>query len=344
MFPVKNIDRKKLRVAQLMRDTRPNNYSIERVFQDVRSALGDSFEVSEWRCFNPSKGVFSRLMDALRARKNQKDVNHVTGDTHYLTYFLDPKRTMLTIHDLVALEKSRGLKRFILWLFWFWLPSRRCSVVSVVSEATRSALIKSVNCDPNKVLVIHNPVSVEFQATQYNFNTDCPRILQIGTGINKNLGRVAIALEGLRCELVIVGPLDSDTKDLLSSRGIRYQNHVGLDRMHLVEQYRQSDLVIFVSTYEGFGLPIVEANAVGRPVITSYLAPMTEIAGDAACYVDPFDSNSIRSGVEKIINDEKYRESLVSRGFENALRFERVAISQQYGAVYRYLSKQGKGY
>jgi len=292
-------------------------------------------QAMEWTCRNPSRGILPRLRDAWAARRAQRDVNHVTGDTHYLTYFLDKSRTILTVHDLVTIERSTGLKRWVFWFFWFWLPVIRSRLVITVSEATRQALLKAVHCDPSKVVVIHNPVSEEFQPSPKEFNAACPRILLVGTKPNKNLPRVAEALNGLPCKLVIVGPLTDHLNRVLEEYGIDYENHVGLTREALLEEYVSSDVLMFASTYEGFGLPIVEANAVGRPVITSNFSPMTEVANGAACSVDPFDIGSIRAGVEKIINDNFYREELVEAGYVNAQRFRAQAVAEKYAEIYR---------
>jgi glycosyltransferase involved in cell wall biosynthesis len=93
--------------------------------------------------------------------------------------------------------------------------------------------------------------------------------------------------------------------------------------------------VVFASTYEGFGMPIVEANATGRPVVTSNIGPMPEVAGSAACLVDPFDCSSIREGIVRVIGDADYRSHLVAGGFENVKRFQADVIAAQYAAVYR---------
>lgn len=322
-------------ITHFMRDPRPNTFSIERLYEDIRQALPADCEAVEWVCRNPSQGIWPRLRDAWAAREAQCDVNHVTGDTHYLTYFLDQKRTVLTIHDLVTLERSRGLKWLVFWFFWFWLPVVRSRVVITVSETTRQALLRAVRCKPDKVVTIHNPVSAEFQPVAKVFNSDYPRILQVGTKPNKNLARVAAALAGIRCKLVIVGPLHQELEATLVNHGIDYENHVGLSREALLSQYVQADMLMFVSTYEGFGLPIVEANAVGRPVITSHMSPMTEVAQDAACLVDPYEINAIRAGVERIIADQAYREGLVAAGLRNAQRFQVAAVAEQYAAIYR---------
>lgn len=329
-----------LRITHFMRDSRPNTFSIERLHEDLRNALPQDCEVTTWVCRNSSKGLLPRLRDAWAARLAQGDVNHVTGDTHYLTYFLDHRRTVLTVHDLVSVERSKGLKRFVLWLLWFWLPVKRSRLVITVSENTRQALLKAVRCSPKKVVVINNPVSKEFKYKPRGFYEDYPRILQIGTKPNKNILRVAEALAGLRCKLVVIGPLNFEAEAALRIYGIDYENYIGLSREALLDHYFRSDLLIFASTYEGFGLPIIEANAVGRPVLTSNILPMNDVAQDAACLVDPYDVRSIRSGVARITSDAQYREHLIAAGLRNAERFQVSKIAMHYAFIYRNIAKQ----
>ena len=310
-------------------------WSLERVFDDVAAYLPDDISVTV--CHNRfiSQGLFKRSYDLLRAPWHQGQVNHVTGDIHYISYALRKQRTILTILDCVFLDYSKGLRRTLLWFFWLWLPVRRCTVITAISEATRQEILQRVTCDPAKVRVIHCPVSAEFQPVSQRFNSDCPRVLHIGTGPNKNLERHVAALQGLPCELVVVGRLSVGQRRCLEDSGVHYTALTGLSNAALVEQYQLCDLVLFASTYEGFGLPIVEAQAVGRPVITSHLWSMPEVAGDAACLVDPFDVTSIRAGIERVFYSDDYRTGLVARGYENIQRFAVKTIAAQYAALYR---------
>ena len=118
---------------------------------------------------------------------------------------------------------------------------------------------------------------------------------------------------------------------------IEYSSAANLSVDEMVKEYINCDLCTFVSTYEGFGLPIVEAQATGRPVVTSNILSMPEVAGEAACLVDPFNVSSIRAGILKVINDSVYRDWLVQCGFENVKRFRPETIAKQYINVYREL-------
>jgi len=324
-----------IHVTHYLRRPGPGIYSLERLYADVRAHLPTDIQASPCVSRFLSQGLFGRLYDIGHAWLYQGEVNHVTGDVHFLTYLLNRRRTILTILDCGTLERLHGINRWLLWLLWYWLPEKRCAAIVVISEATRQQVLRHLNCDPDKVQVIYCNVSQEFKPVLQPFNAYKPRLLQIGTTDNKNLMRLAAALEGLECELVIIGQLSSLQTLALQQHCVNYENWRDLSREALLEQYQRCDMVVFASTYEGFGLPIVEANAVGRPVVTSNLLSMPEVAGDAACLVDPFDVNSIRAGIRRVIEDADYRKHLVENGSENAKRFQIETIAAQYAALYR---------
>lgn len=286
-------------------------------------------------CFG--KGIWQMLRNLLSAAYRQGDVNHITGDVHYLTLALKKKRTLITIHDCVSLERLRGLKLFVFRMLWYSLPVRQAKMVTVISEATRVELLRHVKCDPAKVRVVHCCVNSEFSPHPKAFNESEPVLLQVGTGINKNLERVIVALAGFKCRLDIIGKLSPKQKSLLKQYQIIYSNIERATDREIVEAYQKCDVLIFASTYEGFGLPIVEANAVGRVVITSNLLSMPEVAGAAACLTDPFDPADIRAALVRVSTDSPYRDALIAAGFENVKRFTPNAIAKKYVELYQEL-------
>lgn len=277
-----------------------------------------------------------RLLNLIEAPFHQSDINHVIGDVHYIALLLAKRRTLLTIHDCVSLHFAKGLAYArILW-FWYRLPGRRVAAITVISEFSKNELMRYVHCDPRLVHVIPNPVPAGFVPWPKDFDTKTPVLLQVGTSEhNKNLCRVAEALRGIPCRVDIIGRLTDRQRQALENNAISYTQQSGISDSEVVERYRKCDMVVFASTYEGFGMPIVEANATGRPVVTSNIGPMPEVAGSAACLVDPFDCSSIREGIVRVIGDADYRSHLVAGGFENVKRFQADVIAAQYAAVYR---------
>jgi glycosyltransferase involved in cell wall biosynthesis len=323
-----------LNVTHFQRLPAPGQVSIERVFAQVRGALPNHIRSSVHLSPRLSRGILPRLANLVDAAHCRGELNHIVGDVHYLALAVPACRTMLTIHDCVSLERLRGLKRSLFRWIWYVLPLRQAALVSVVSESTKRELLDQVPCDPSKIRVIHNCVGNEFLPFCRPFNKTNPVILQVGTSIHKNLDRIGTALSGIRCTLKIIGPLSCQQRRMLQDRRISFVNRAQVCNSELVQAYRDSDLVIFASTYEGFGLPILEANATGRPVITSQIFSMPEVAGAAACFVDPYDVRSIRAGVLRLLTDDRYRRHLVAAGFENVKRFTPANIASQYADAY----------
>ena len=85
-------------------------------------------------------------------------------------------------------------------------------------------------------------------------------------------------------------------------------------------------------------MPILEANAVGRPVVTSNISSMPEVAGNAACLVDPYDVSKIRDGIFRVIQDGTFRNTLINNGIKNVSRFDPLVIARQYFNLYKSIS------
>jgi glycosyltransferase involved in cell wall biosynthesis len=324
-----------MRVTFYHRKVLPGHFSVEGYFRDVRNHLPADVEWTTATSRFMSTGVLRRVYNIVEARSRQGDINHITGDVHFLSYLLEKRRTILTILDCGILHRKSGVQRELLRWLWYAIPARRVAAITVISQATKDDLLRFIRCDPDLIRVVYVSISGQFQPKPKEFERDKPRLLQLGTAPNKNIERMAEALSGLSCHLDIVGILSPSQRDTLERFGIEYTSSYQLTDAEIRAKYESSDIVMFASTIEGFGMPIVEGNAVGRPVITSNVSSMAEVAGDAACLVDPFQPESIRAGFLRIVGDADYRNSLVSRGFKNTERFSPSVIAQQYYALYR---------
>lgn len=326
-------------VMLFLRKKTPGAYSINHIFETLKKEISHHLNVQSVQMPAPSSSFINIFANIKTAKRASVDgVNHVVGDVHYIVLALRKGRVILTIHDCVILTHlPRWHPKFYIYLwFWYKLPIWKADIVTTISEKSKQEIIFYTRCNPDKIRVIPNFVDEEYQYSPKKFNADCPRILHIGITPNKNLERLTEALSGIPCLLEIIGALDEKHTTLLKRRQITFENYVNLSLEEMAERYKLADMLTFVSTYEGFGLPIIEAQATGRPVVTSNLEPMTSVAGEqGACFVNPFEADAIRSGVLSVIHDVGFREKLVQNGLKNVKKFALKEVARQYMEVYQ---------
>ena len=227
------------------------------------------------------------------------------------------------------------MKKKILRFFWFVLPFARVKYVTVISEFTKKEVLKEFKINPDKIVVIPDCVSPNIKYSEKEFNAEKPNILQIGTKPNKNLPNLIKALEGISCKLTIIGKLTNEQKQLLLKHNIDYKNIFNINYSEIINAYKIADIVTFISTDEGFGVPILEAQATGRIIITSNLSPMTEVAGDGAVFVNPANVSEIKKMLNKIILDEAFRKNIIAKGKQNVNKYSAKSIAKKYYDLYK---------
>lgn len=324
-----------LKVIHFQRRPEPKGFSIERLFVAIREAMSPDVDCHVHVSRFVSRGFFRRLYNVVEARLHSGTVNHITGDVHFLAFGLPRRNTILTIHDCGNLHRLSGWKRAVLKWVWFSGPMLRAKIVTAISAATRAELIELLGTIACKVTVVPDCITPDFKPFPKPWPTQTPTILMVGTNPNKNLERMAQALAGLDVKVELIGAPKPEQIEAFARAGVPFKPLGRLSDAVVVEAYKRCDLLLFASTFEGFGMPILEAQVTGRPVVTSDCSSMPEVAEDSACLVDPFSVESIREGVVKVLTNADYRNELIEKGYRNADRFSAQKIAEQYADLYR---------
>ena len=312
------------------------NFSIETSFNQMMNAFPKSsiFKLNTFTSSFLSNGILQRWKAIREVSGQQADLYHITGDVHYLVLGAIGKKSILTVHDCGFMKDTSGIKQWILKKFWLDLPVKYATVVTAVSEMTKQDIIKYTQCPADKIRVIPTIISNHYQAAKEQANNDKPVLLHIGLAHNKNFERHVEAIAGMDVRMHIIGKLEEHHVDLLKKHQIDYQAEYNISDEAMQAAYEGCDLLLFASTLEGFGMPIIEAQTVGRPVVTSNLSSMPEVGGEGVYYVDPYEVESIREGVKKVLGNKDLQEQLIANGKENLKRFDADVVAKQYEELY----------
>lgn len=272
-------------------------------------------------------------------------------DVLFAPNFVPPpttRRLVLTIHDLAfRLHPETAPMATRRWLARLDRAVRAAAEVIAVSEATRRDLLELYPVDPQRVTVIHHGVdterfrpapSEEVERIRRRHGIDGPYVLFLG-GLEprKNLpglvGGWAALPDDVRPGLVLAGasvPWNPEGRVELEAtlaalapaarRGVVLTGYVGhRDKVALLTG---AEALAFASLYEGFGFPILEAMAVGTPVVTSDVSSMPEVAGNAAVLVDPRSEEAVAEGLGRVLVDRGLRDRLRKAGRERVRLFD----------------------
>ncbi|UUC47021.1 glycosyltransferase [Flavobacterium cerinum] len=316
------------------RSPQNKRYSIETLFSPL-----DQDDEIEKIVLPENLNSFGNLIRIIRfGVKIKPKLIHITGDVHYLAFLLFWKKSIITIHDLNHYEELQGIRKFIYGLIWFYLPLKAAKKIVAISPYTKEQLQKHFRIKEQKIVVIPNSF-LKFETTASDVvekDKNNFQILCIGGNTNKNIGRLIEAIEGVEGVSVrIIGKQNPTIMDQLKSKKINYSIVSDLSRTELEAEYKASDVLYFASTKEGFGLPILEAQSLGIPVITSTTTAMPYVAGTGAILVDPYNIESIRKALLLLINKEINSDDLKEKGYKNTERFSESNFIKAYKNLYK---------
>lgn len=324
------------KISLFFRKKNPNFHSIENVFTNILPYLKEEFEV---KCVDLPfhKGFVGRLINVFYAFFSKNYINHITGDVNYIALSLPKKSLIITLHDIEsALSNQNTLKKYIIKKFWFEIPLKRAKYITVVSEFTKKQVIENFGVDTKKIFVIPNSYNTFFESTiTRNYSQKPSYILTIGTKPNKNLERIIEAISNLDVVLITIGKLSQNQIEKLENLNIKYENYYNISMEKIIKLYEKSHVLVFPSLYEGFGMPIIEAQANNLPVITSDLQPLKTTAGDGALFVNPFDTNEIKAAINTILENEIIRTKIIEKGKENIKKYHPATIARFYKDLYK---------
>jgi glycosyltransferase involved in cell wall biosynthesis len=246
---------------------------------------------------------------------------------------------VITVHDLYfdILRDQYRLRHRLWWKLFFPLVLSSSAAAVCVSNATRNDLARFHPGGRAKAVVIHEAGALIDQANPDPTSGDVRRpdlLLPYGLYVgnispNKNPGALIAALKILeqRGQPLRVYHVGRDELQLLANAAgaadlrVPVTTLAGLSDAALADAYRGATCVIVTSTYEGFCLPVIEAQTLRVPVVCSDIPVLREVAGEAALFFDPSDPNALVDRLDLISQDAELRGRLAQAGQQNAARF-----------------------
>lgn len=302
----------------------------------------------------PFRSSYLRVPFALPwlGKRDKLDLMHV----QYTAPPIMPTPYVVTMHDAVAFRFPESLPFADRHRLRMMTRNtlRRSRRVFTVTEAMRREISTRFHIDPTRITVTPNALTpgmapvlddTRREAVRARYGLPDRFILYVGQlQPRKNLGRLVqaythLAKEGLPQDLVITGKAA-----WLYDATFEAVRHSDLEhRIHFTDYVPQADLPVlyslaevfaFVSLYEGFGIPVIEALACGTPVIASTDPALVEVAGGGAMHVDPLDVSALAAGLGRLCGDEELRSALVKQGQPHARTYTPEAMARAAVAGY----------
>lgn len=273
------------------------------------------------------------------------DIFHPTNYDPYFLPLLGNKPFVVTVYDMIhelypdiypAADKTRQWKRTLV---------DKAAKVIAISENTKMDLVKLYKIDERKVEVVYlansfKPGLLEFDGInlpeKYIFFVGERRFYKNFTLMIKAVAPLMLENPELSVVCAGGGTFSGAEASLFEGAGIAGRvSHYSVSDGLLAYLYQRAAVFVFPSSYEGFGIPVLEAYTKGCPMVVSNSSSLPELAGDAALYFEPNDATSLREAVRQVLYEDGLRELLVARGRERAKKFSWEKTAAETKLVYQ---------
>ncbi len=350
-------------VKNILKHDKKNEYVLffDWRFRDMKefeqkNSVIKNFPFSQYNKFLPF--AYSHMLISAYLIKEGLDVFHSPITSLPLTY---PKKSVVTVHDL-AIYKNPSWFPSQIFSTKLLVPQslRKADKIIAVSDSTRRDLKNIFNIPAKKMKVIHEgsvikkiPIKNKRFDSISKFKLGSKYILFVGTlEPRKNVVTLIRAYKKLldqgskfsNYQLVLAGhkgfknsEVFDEIKELKLKKNVKYLGYVTHNQK--LDLMKKASCFVFPSEYEGFGLPVLEAMAIGTPVITSNVSSLPEIAGKAALLVNPTREQEIANALKKLLGDSKLQKRLSQRGLKRAKEFSWEQCAKETIKVYESVRK-----
>jgi len=251
---------------------------------------------------------------------------------------ISPCKKVTTIHDCGYLYDKRFTFKNLYLRFATWAATKSSKIITI-SNFSKKEILNFYKIPNQKIKVIYRSVpreicsnKTEVRAILKKFNIKNPYFFYLGLIVpHKNIVNLLKAFKMVNekyagIKLVLAGKIKPDLLDITQLiKKLNLEKRIQLTGLITEKEknvlYKNSLALVFPSFHEGFGLPVLEAQSLGIPVLTSNITALPEVAGKAALYVNPRDIKQIFKGMEKLLEDRDFCRQLIKEGFQNIKRF-----------------------
>jgi glycosyltransferase involved in cell wall biosynthesis len=251
---------------------------------------------------------------------------------------------VLVIHDLAFEHFNNHVYGLVRYYYRYYMPrfARAAARIATVSKFSKNDIMQQYHIDAGNIDIVYNGAKEIYKPAdettkqrikkQYTDGEDY--FVYLGAiHPRKNVKNLLLAFDKFKSEsndkqlkLLLIGrkawdfsDVDGAYEEMRFKRDVKFLGH--LAPTELVEILGSAMAMTYVSLFEGFGIPIVEAMSCGVPVITSNVTSMPEVAGDAALLINPESVAEIAAAMEKMASDEELRKTLIEKGNKQVLKF-----------------------